>query len=47
MPRRKPVLETTFGFVVVRRVGLEVLRDPETIDPISQRIFAHNVVAYQ
>jgi hypothetical protein len=31
----------------VRRVGPEGLREPETIDPVLERISVHNVMAYQ
>jgi hypothetical protein len=47
IPRRKPFPESTFGFGEVRRVGLEVPRDPETIEVVLERIFVHNVVGDQ
>jgi hypothetical protein len=46
-PRRKPALEQVFGFAEVRRVGPEVLREPETIDPILGRISVQNVMGDQ
>jgi hypothetical protein len=46
-PCRKPVLEMAFGFEKVRRVAPKVLREPETIDPLLERIFVHNIMGDQ
>jgi hypothetical protein len=47
VPWRKPVLERIFGFVEVRRVGLEVLREAAKLDSIVECIFVHKVMADQ
>jgi hypothetical protein len=47
VPWRKPLVETAFGFEAVHRFTLEVLREPETIDPIWKRISVHNIMGDQ